>query len=211
MPVAGDIITYDANGIAGCIFDIAVSAASITATAGYTGAGANDGHLDNATNDQAVTITANVTLDNKELSMGDATWTITGDWDSADVTTVTRGSVTSFLDMIGATKLIVGGTHTYNLKVSAGATIAVSSTSLNVQAIDIQGTLTIPLFLAVTATDTGTQTTTDFSGTISGAGTLFVFRKDIRMEIAPTDEKRKHDDIYEYWDGVHDKSKIIRS
>ncbi|HLB32302.1 MAG TPA: fibronectin type III domain-containing protein [Patescibacteria group bacterium] len=60
------------------------------------------GTFDNATNDNAVTVTGDVTMDNTQTDMGDATWTVSGSFDNKDVTTFNRNLST--LVMSGGTE-----------------------------------------------------------------------------------------------------------
>ncbi|HPL56171.1 MAG TPA: hypothetical protein PLC05_01560, partial [bacterium] len=47
----------------------------------------NTGTFDNATNNKDINVTGNVTMDNTQTNMGNATWTVSGDFDNQDVTT----------------------------------------------------------------------------------------------------------------------------
>lgn len=77
-PVAGDEAKFDATSVAHCQIDEAVIIAALTATAAYTGAGADDGHIENLGHD--VTITGNVLLANKKVTLGDnCTWRLYGE------------------------------------------------------------------------------------------------------------------------------------
>lgn len=104
-PGAADNVVFDGNGISGAIINGNVTVAKITATSAYTGAGANDGHIDNSGN-YAISVTSNVVLDNKQVSMGTATWTISGSFDNESVTTFDSSGSTLTLngsgDLIGA-------------------------------------------------------------------------------------------------------------
>lgn len=85
------------------------------------------GTFDNATYDEAVNVTGNVTMDNTRTDMGDATWTTSGNFDNYDVGTFNRN--TSTLVMNGNEKNIVTNTGKYfrNLTISEGVSITLPS------------------------------------------------------------------------------------
>ncbi len=102
-PGPADSVVFDGNGISGAIINGAVSVANITATSGYTGAGANDGHLDNSA-DYNVTVSSAIILDNKQVTMGDGQWSVGGSFDNKNVTTFTADAST--LTLSGSGNLI---------------------------------------------------------------------------------------------------------
>ncbi len=131
VPGASDAVYFDGNGVSGCVVDAAVSVASMDMQAGYTGGGANDGHFDNATNDQAIAVAGALTGDNKEVSLGDNTWTVGGAVDMADVTTLNKDASTILLSGAGAaTQAVTFGAHTINAFTvnDSGATKQLSAT-----------------------------------------------------------------------------------
>ncbi|MGI6371062.1 MAG: hypothetical protein ACOX0G_01180 [Patescibacteria group bacterium] len=87
------------------------------------------GTFDNATNNKNINVTGNVTMDNTQTNMGNATWTVSGDFDNQDVTTFNRN--TSTLVMNGTGKEITGryATALYNIIIDTGATITVNTAS----------------------------------------------------------------------------------
>lgn len=171
-PVAGDDIVFDGTGISGCVFDVVPSVASITATSAYTGAGANDGHLDNATNDVAMTVTANVVLDNKEVSMGDALWTVAGNFDAVDVTTW-NVPATGTLKMTGTSKAITldTGHDLRNLTIDTGATI--TSDFIDVLlALVVDGDISMNSGKNLSLSGGASNVSVSATGKITGAGKL---------------------------------------
>lgn len=86
VPEAGDDVVFDATSVHKCTLDVAAPAlASLTASAAYTGGGADDGHFD--LNGWDATVTGDVTLDNKQISLGSGKLLIGGNLDFADVAT----------------------------------------------------------------------------------------------------------------------------
>lgn len=152
VPGSSNDVTFDGNGISGVTIDAAVDVASITATSAYTGGGSNDGRFDNATNDQAVTVSGDVTLDNEQVDLGDVTWTVSGSFDAADVTTF-NGNVSTLL-MDGATK---------NITLASG-------NDLENFTISSSGTITALSDIVVAETFTGTTGTFEHNGNIMSVG-----------------------------------------
>ena len=147
VPGVSDAAIFDGGGskTGGVVIDAAVNVISITATTGYTGIGTNDGHINNATNNQTITVSGNVTLDNKQVSMGTATWTVSGNWDHQDVTTFNYNLSTLVLN--GTSKTINGGgtaasTRLNNLTIS-GTISTVTTGFRTVSTLDVSGTLTV--------------------------------------------------------------------
>lgn len=169
VPGASDDVTFDGNGISGCVFDVAVSVASITATSAYTGGGANDGHLDNATNDQTVAVSDDVILDNNEVSMGDATWTVGGNWDHQ--MTSTFSSDLSTLVLTGSNKTLTGkSTHLWNnVTVNSGASYTVNTNSQAGKDLLVDGTLSVDSGRTIRIMG---DVTIGVLGSIPGAGIL---------------------------------------
>ncbi len=87
VPGVADDVIFDGGGgfVGGCIIDVVVSVASITATAGYTGGAATDGFIDGATNNRAVSIVGDLTLANKDWRTGIGGWIVGGNLDSSAV------------------------------------------------------------------------------------------------------------------------------
>ncbi|MCF7844328.1 MAG: Ig-like domain-containing protein [Kiritimatiellales bacterium] len=141
VPTSSDDVIFDGGGskVGGVVIDTAVSVASITATSAYTGAGANDGHIDNATNNQSITVSGDVTLDNKQVSVGDTTMTVSGSFDFRDVATFNRN--TSTIVMNGTGTAIVGTSLSSlnNLTISSYVTISADTNSYLV----VQGVLDV--------------------------------------------------------------------
>ena len=67
-----------------------ISVISITATSGYTGAGANDGHIDNSGLSNNIVTSGDFILDNEEFSLGGGILTVGGNLDVADVATYNK-------------------------------------------------------------------------------------------------------------------------
>ncbi|OVE78075.1 hypothetical protein BVX98_01285 [bacterium F11] len=101
-PGADNRAYFDGNGVSGVVINAAVNISSITATSAYYGGGANDGHIDNATNNQAITLTGDIQLSNKQVSLGNALWSVAGDWDTRQVTTLNVNVSTVSFDGITA-------------------------------------------------------------------------------------------------------------
>ncbi len=96
--------------------DALVIAGDLTMSAGA-------GTFDNATNDRAVTVLDDLVMDNAATSLGDATWTISGDLDVQDVATLTRNLSTIVLDGTGTLQSNVGARGFYFLTISGTITV----------------------------------------------------------------------------------------
>ena len=143
-PGIGDTVVLD--GTSGgspdknMTWDLALNLAAWDQQAGYSGtvtptqnvATTGDltitGGTDAATNDVNVTVGGNVTMDNSQTNMGDGDWTITGNFDAADVTTFNADA--SSLILSGTTLALGSNSHpdvTTNPSNSAVATLNASS------------------------------------------------------------------------------------
>lgn len=169
VPGSGDTAIFDGGGskVGGCVIDAAVDVAGISATAGYTGAGANDGHIDNDTNDQTITVSGDATFACKTLSLGTATtWTCGGNWHHGSLGTLNRGSSTIKLTGSGKTFATGVGVLRYqNLEISAGASITQTTAGTGFGSAVINGSLE-----CTADAGAGFLTTIGASGVLSGAG-----------------------------------------
>lgn len=186
VPGSGDNAIFDGAGgfVGGCVVDAAISIVNLTLGSGYTGAGANDGRFDNATNDQAIGVSGDCICDNKRVDMGDATWTVGGSFDNKDVGTFNRDNGTLVLTsatcaLTSAATKILG-----HVTIAAGATVTLSATNArSIGTTTVDGTLSISvgriyqwetITVAATGIVTGSGTMAGFAGncTISSmAGT----------------------------------------
>jgi hypothetical protein len=173
LPAANDHVHFDGNGISGVVINQAVSVASITATSGYTGGGANDGHIDNATNDYAILVSANVTLDNKQVSMGDNTWTVGGNWDAQDVTTFSENIST--ITLTGVSKTFLGKTsgNIYSLIVNSGASVTLNNSVTFTRNVVVAGTITVAGGTNFGAGSDTADLQVTSSGVVGGAGQVY--------------------------------------
>jgi len=91
------------------------------------------GTFDNSTNNNTIGITGNVTMDNTQTDMGDATWTVSGNFDNKDVGTFNGN--TSTLVMDGASATITGGrlNPLRNLTISGAAIEVVAGTDIRLE------------------------------------------------------------------------------
>ncbi|MEX1997651.1 MAG: fibronectin type III domain-containing protein [Candidatus Andersenbacteria bacterium] len=128
------------------------------------------GIFDNATNDNAITVTGNVTMDNNTTSMGDATWTVAGNLDINDVSTF-NGNVSTVV-MTGSSKTITNGSlnDLNNLTIDTGASISLSNTQDFRATVTVNGTLTSAF--SIRAQTNSSAFTVGASGQMTGAGTL---------------------------------------
>jgi hypothetical protein len=132
------------------------------------------GTFDNATNDVAVNVAGNVTMDNSRTDMGDAVWTIGGNWDAQDVTTFNENLST--ITMTGLSKTFLSKTsgNVYSLIVDYGASTTLNNnTNLIANAI-VRGTMTVAgganFYTGSSAADIQVAT----SGVVGGAGFVFL-------------------------------------
>ncbi|HLB32207.1 MAG TPA: fibronectin type III domain-containing protein, partial [Patescibacteria group bacterium] len=153
-----------------------VADASPLTVAGALTLSSGSGTFDNATYDEAITVTGDVTMDNTRTDMGDATWTVSGSFDNKDVTTWNYNAST--LVMNGTGKEIISGSDAKkvrNFTVSAGATItipAVSSTVYSAGSVQINGTLTVPSGEGFSLYQGTPKLAVSATGSITGAGTI---------------------------------------
>jgi len=171
VPGSSDNVIFDGGGgkVGGIIVDADVNVASITATSGYTGANINDGHINNVANNKNIVISGNVIFDNKQISMGDGTWTVGGNWDVVDVTTFNKNAST--LVMTGTGKTIAGNSN-YAKRLNI-LTISGSITTaglMNADTLNVSGTFTLN-----NSFGSGQPTSNIYvngSGVINGSATL---------------------------------------
>ncbi|MFA6510106.1 MAG: DUF2341 domain-containing protein, partial [Candidatus Peribacteraceae bacterium] len=78
------------------------------------------GKFDAAKYDKNITVLGNVTMDNTQTDMGDGTWTVSGNFDNKDVTTMNVNN--SVLHMIG-TGTLTAKPYLANLTIGTGATV----------------------------------------------------------------------------------------
>ena len=155
----------------------------ITVTGALTfNAGA--GTFDNATNDRAITVSGNVTMDNTTTTLGDAIFSIGGDFDFEHVTTFTANL--SEIKMSGTSKSLIpkSNGYFYKLTIDAGASITQTKNNLNFDnlvsghaVLTVNGTYTI----ASGATDTprrGASVDINAGGVLTGVGTLYFLTSD---------------------------------
>ena len=139
VPAGDDDVYFTGSCIDDCVIDAAVSVNSISAAAAYIG------HLDNATNDQSITVAGDVTLDCTTVSMGDATWEVGGNFDNQHVTTFNRNAST--LKLTGTSKTLTGHYNNYLHRLWITGTITLTSgTTTRIYVVDdvtVDGTLTI--------------------------------------------------------------------
>ncbi|HOR57373.1 MAG TPA: hypothetical protein PLV82_01725, partial [bacterium] len=126
VPNSDDDVIFDGNGTNGVTVNADVDINSLTMTSGYTGT------FDNATNDQTVEVAGDVVMDNSQTDMGDATWTVGGDFDNQHVTTFNKNAST--VVMTGTSKEILSNSKQfYNLTIANGASVTQPTTSAHVQ------------------------------------------------------------------------------
>lgn len=139
VPGSGDDVIMDGNGAGDCVIDADVNVKSLDAD-GYTG------HFDNATNDRSMTFGTGVTKFRNgscTVSMGDATWTISGNFNTVGLGTLNANASTVVLD--GSSKILQsdGGNTFHSMTVSGTVSISSGSGDLNVDgALSVTGTLT---------------------------------------------------------------------
>ena len=136
------------------------------------------GTFDNATNNKDINVTGNVTMDNTQTNMGNATWTVSGDFDNQDVTTFNRN--TSTLVMNGSGKTITShnvNTRLHNLTIPSSTTIYIGTSSLYLMVaavLSVSGTLDCngkELYAYSTIGDVQVEST----GKITGSGAMRVY------------------------------------
>ncbi|MBP6930206.1 hypothetical protein KBB60_01220, partial [Patescibacteria group bacterium] len=114
VPNSDDDVIFDGNGTNGVTVNADIDINSLTLTSGYTGT------FDNATNNRAVDVSGNVIMDNTQTDMGDATWTVGGNFDNQHVTTFNKNAST--VTMTGTGKEILSNSRQfYNLTIANGA------------------------------------------------------------------------------------------
>ncbi|MFH0839852.1 MAG: filamentous hemagglutinin N-terminal domain-containing protein [Candidatus Omnitrophota bacterium] len=176
VPIGGTDVYFDNGGskVGECVIDTTVVVGSITCASTYTGAAATDGHFDAADNDNGISVSRNITLDNKQVSMGDGTWTVGGSFDNLSVATFNDDSST--LNMTGSSVTITAATanHLYNIIIDGTVSVAAASTYVYADFnTTINGTLTIPSgerFYAMGAYLSNGDVWVNEGGTITGAG-----------------------------------------
>ena len=170
VPNASTNVVFDGGGTNNVTVDASIDVASLTLESGYTGT------FDNATGDQSVTISGNVIMDNDRVDMGDATWTVSGDFDNQDVTTFYRNASTLVMD--GTSKQLISSGATKglnNVTIDTGASITVPFSSDQVYAygtFNTLGTLDINSGEKVNISDSSSDLKVGATGSITGAGTL---------------------------------------
>jgi len=175
VPGAGDDVIFDGGGskVGGVVIDADVSIASLTATAGYTGANANDGHFDDTTNDHNITVSGSVTLDNKQVSMGNGTWTVSGDFDNKDVSSFNENGSTLVMDGASATLLSDNSSDLNHLTISGNVTLSSASGDADVRGIlRVSGTLVVNDRLFVRNSGDANDVQVEESGLITGSDEL---------------------------------------
>ncbi len=152
IPFSFDDVVFDSNGVAKCNINIDAVCNDLTTTSGYTGGGADDGHLDAGAN--SITIYGNAILDNKQISMGSDTWEVHGGFDFQHVSDF--NSETSLLQMVGTGTLIGSNLGTedrflYGLHITSTATITIDTRQVETRdgPVTIDGTLTLNRFIQI--------------------------------------------------------------
>ena len=167
VPDSDDDVIFDGNGTNEVTVNADIDINSLTMTSGYTGT------FDNATNDKAVAVAGDVTMDNARTDMGDATWTVGGSFDNQHVTTFNKNAST--VTMTGTGKEIISNTRSlHNLTIANGASVSQPTSSAHVQVQDgifrVIGTYSI-----ASGKNTyvhGADLKVSSSGSITGGGTL---------------------------------------
>ncbi|MBU2102166.1 MAG: hypothetical protein KKF80_02100, partial [Candidatus Omnitrophica bacterium] len=133
---------------------------------------AGAGAFDNATNDKAISVTGDVTMDNTRVDMGDATWTVSGNWDSAGVTTFNRNEST--LTLNGTDKLFTATATMQFRHINVEGTISIGS-DIQIKGIaTVSGIVTIPSGLAFTLNTSNAELKITENGQIVGQGFVWL-------------------------------------
>ncbi|MCB4756844.1 MAG: hypothetical protein LHV69_07430, partial [Elusimicrobia bacterium] len=102
-----------------------------------------NGFFDNATYDQNVAVAGDVTMDNTRTDMGDANWTVSGNFDNRHATTFNANASTVTLTGSGKQILTGSSKHFYNLVINGSLTNATGGTLWTDGAATISGSLTL--------------------------------------------------------------------
>jgi hypothetical protein len=134
------------------------------------------GTFDNATNDENITVTGDVTMDNTRTDMGDATWTTSGSFDNQHVTTFNKNLSTIVMNGTGKTiKANSSTTPFYSMTINGTTSVGSGSSSV---AFSGGGTLTVNSTLTVTSGQwfigSTCDTVVNIGGVITGSS-IFTF------------------------------------
>jgi len=167
VPGVADAVIMDANSPS-VVINTPINISSLDLQSTYTGT------FDNATNDQSITVAGDVTFDGGNVSMGDATWTVSGNWDSKDVTTLDGNASTLVMD--GTTKTITLGSSAQRIEdLTVSGTISSTEVSDRTDgSLNITGTgvFTVGPGNKFLFGDSGETVQIQTGGQLTGAGTI---------------------------------------
>ena len=214
VPDTDDNVIFDGGSVNTVTVDADINVASLNLQSGYAGT------FDNATGDRAVTVSGNVIMDNNRTDMGDATWTVSGDFDNQDVTTFNRNLST--LVMTGSGKnLISNGTTSarqlHHVTISAGASILVPNSSNEVYiygTFTVNGTLDITVDKVIVIYEATADLKLTSTGLITGDGTFIadyrskITQKDAVMDVANFHIRSDHGTSYPILPATYESANV---